>query len=410
MGRKKVGVSWADAKVEPSLDESRIRSSREPKRARNRLMTNEIPGSAPHSAWDGPRILFFTGGSALRPLSRVLPEITRNSIHVTTPFDSGGSSAELRRVLGVPAVGDLRNRALALADRERTEVDALVRFLGHRLPATGSLESARTLAARLPEAVPGPAEPSDAHIHVAADLAWILEKLDGTDFDFRGASVGNLALAARYLRNGRSLENACHALSELVSARGLVLPVTEADRHLAALLEDGQRLVGQHRITKRAPGGSRIVDLQLVRSVTEPIADIAEASPTVLREIARVDLIVFPMGSFFTSICANLLPSGVIASIQQSPARRVLVPSTGLDPEVAGFPLQLQIDWLHARGIDLDVVLLDDRDDVYPGGTRFSSDVAPRIERRTLVPPDGGEDLEPRALAGALADLVEARS
>ena len=44
----------------------------------------------------GPRILFFTGGSALRDLSIVLKRYTHNSIHLVTPFDSGGSSAALR--------------------------------------------------------------------------------------------------------------------------------------------------------------------------------------------------------------------------------------------------------------------------------------------------------------------------
>ena len=65
----------------------------------------------------GPAILFFSGGTASRQLSRELIHYSHNSIHVITTFDSGGSSAELRRAFGMPAVGDLRNRLLALADR-----------------------------------------------------------------------------------------------------------------------------------------------------------------------------------------------------------------------------------------------------------------------------------------------------
>ena len=65
----------------------------------------------------GPKILFFSGGTALRRLSRRLVRYTHNSIHVITPFDSGGSSAVLRKAFGMPAVGDLRNRLMALADR-----------------------------------------------------------------------------------------------------------------------------------------------------------------------------------------------------------------------------------------------------------------------------------------------------
>ena len=44
----------------------------------------------------GPRLVFFTGGTALRGLSRSLTRYTHNSVHLVTPFDSGGSSeAEL---------------------------------------------------------------------------------------------------------------------------------------------------------------------------------------------------------------------------------------------------------------------------------------------------------------------------
>ena len=45
----------------------------------------------------GPRVLFFSGGTALRDTSRKLVGYTHNSIHLITPFDSGGSSAHLRR-------------------------------------------------------------------------------------------------------------------------------------------------------------------------------------------------------------------------------------------------------------------------------------------------------------------------
>ena len=64
----------------------------------------------------GPHIVFFTGGTALRHISQHLAELTHNSVHLVTPFDSGGSSATLRQAFGMPAVGDIRNRLLDLAD------------------------------------------------------------------------------------------------------------------------------------------------------------------------------------------------------------------------------------------------------------------------------------------------------
>ena len=53
----------------------------------------------------GSRILFFSGGTALAPVAAELSRHTRNAVHVITTFDSGGSSAELRRAFDMPAVG-----------------------------------------------------------------------------------------------------------------------------------------------------------------------------------------------------------------------------------------------------------------------------------------------------------------
>ncbi len=61
----------------------------------------------------GPKLLFFSGGTALNGLSQVLKRYTHNSIHLVTPFDSGGSSAVLREAFDMPAVGDLRSRMMA---------------------------------------------------------------------------------------------------------------------------------------------------------------------------------------------------------------------------------------------------------------------------------------------------------
>ncbi len=58
----------------------------------------------------GPRILFFSGGSALNGLCKALKHYTHNSTHLVTPFDSGGSSAELRNAFNMPSIGDLRSR------------------------------------------------------------------------------------------------------------------------------------------------------------------------------------------------------------------------------------------------------------------------------------------------------------
>ena len=84
----------------------------------------------------GPRLLFFSGGSALQGLCAELKHVTHNSIHLLNPFDSGGSSAHLRTAFDMPAVGDLRNRLMGLADLDQTGVSETYQLLHYRLSCT----------------------------------------------------------------------------------------------------------------------------------------------------------------------------------------------------------------------------------------------------------------------------------
>lgn len=58
----------------------------------------------------GPRLLFFSDGSALNEIARALKLYTDNSIHLITPFDSGGSSQVLRDAFGMPTVCSTRQK------------------------------------------------------------------------------------------------------------------------------------------------------------------------------------------------------------------------------------------------------------------------------------------------------------
>jgi len=46
----------------------------------------------------GPKILFFSGGTAIKDLSACLINYTHNSIHLITPFDSGGRIANAKHI------------------------------------------------------------------------------------------------------------------------------------------------------------------------------------------------------------------------------------------------------------------------------------------------------------------------
>jgi CofD-related protein of GAK system len=311
----------------------------------------------------GPRILFFSGGSALREISRALVPWTCNSLHVITPFDSGGSSAELRKCFGMPSVGDLRNRILALADLDSPVCAGLVEILGHRLPVEATpyaldaeLDAIVRATHPLCSGLEDESRPLRELLRIFRDASV------GNSFDLRNASIGNLVLTTVYMTEGRQLRPAIDFLTGIVGARGTVVPSSESEGDLVAELEDGREVEGQHRITGKeaAPLSSRIRRLRLAGDTG------IEISPDARAAIASAEVICFPIGSFFTSVVANLLPRGVTEAIRESPAPRIYVPNTGMDPEEVGWTIADRARLLgELIGAPIHTTLLDERQDLY---------------------------------------------
>lgn len=287
----------------------------------------------------GPRILFFTGGTALRDVSRELKNLTHNSIHLMTPFDAGGSSAALRRAFGMLSVGDLRNRLMALADESARGNPEIYALFAHRLARDAERAELR---ARFDDLVEGrdariKAVPEPMRRIVQTHLRFFAERMP-EDFDLRNASIGNLLLAGGYLANDGDIDSVIYLFSKLVQVRGQVRPVVDADLHLAVDLEDGTEVVGQHRLTGKeaSPIGSPVASIRLVSGLTEPTPARVSAPERVCTEIRSADLLCFPMGSFYSSVIANLMPDGVATAICSAECPKIYVPNLGSDPEQLG--------------------------------------------------------------------------
>jgi 2-phospho-L-lactate transferase/gluconeogenesis factor (CofD/UPF0052 family) len=217
----------------------------------------------------GPRILFFTGGTALKETSQALVGYTHNSTHLVTPFDSGGSSAVLRKYFGMPAVGDLRNRLMALADRTLHGFPEIYDLFAHRLPKTASPDQLQTeLRALVSGSHPLIARVSDPMRKIIRHHLQIFEKSISTDFDLRGASIGNLILTAGYLENRRHIDPIVYIYSKLVQVRGEVRLVVNSDLQLRAVLENGDEIIGQHLITGKETPALTVPIKEL--SLTDP--------------------------------------------------------------------------------------------------------------------------------------------
>lgn len=295
----------------------------------------------------GPKILFFSGGSALRTFSEVLAGYTHNSIHLVTPFDSGGSSAELRRAFSMPAVGDLRARLLSLADDSVTGHPEIAALFSHRLtnrngkisPEKG-LEDLSTGKHALLKAI---AEPMRSLIQ--SYIAEFRQQMPD-NFDLADASVGNLILTGGYLLHNRSLDPIAFLFGQLIKTRGTVRTTTDADLQLEVELENGRTITGQHRFTGKetAEIDSPIKSIKLSGEADDvDTLDASKVAKETRKLIDSAELLVFPPGSFYSSVIANILPKGVGKAIHKNPAPRVYVPSLGTDLETLGMTLFDQI-------------------------------------------------------------------
>lgn len=329
----------------------------------------------------GPKVLFFSGGSSLKDVSRTLVEYTHNSIHIISPFDSGGSSAKLRQAFGMPAIGDVRNRLMSLADRSLTGNPQIFELFAHRFPKNEDqeilgreLESMASGKHPLVAAIPDPMR------KIIRNHLYLFMKTMPVDFDLGNASIGNLILAAGYLNNQRHIDPVIFIFSKLVQVRGVVRPVVAKSFHLAVELADGEVIVGQHRFTGKEtpPVTSKITRLLLSADPDELKPKETFIRKKVEKLISEAELICYPMGSFYSSLIANFMPRGVGKSISRNPCPKIFIPNPSADPELIGASLMEQVetvvdalrkdDPLSIKPMDvLSFVLVDMTNGTYPG-------------------------------------------
>src|SRR6478609_2858217 len=248
----------------------------------------------------GPRIVAIGGGTGLSTLLRGLKEHTSNLTAIVTVADDGGSSGVLREQLGIPAVGDIRNCIVALADAE----PLMSEVLQYRFP--------------------DPRTGGDA----AVDAGGL-----------GGHALGNLLIAAMTAVEGGDFEDGIRLMNRILAVRGQVVPVSSTPLTLHASLLDGSAVDGQSKIMR---------SVGIERVWISP-GDV-EASEDALTAIAEADLIVIGPGSLYTSLLPSLLVPALRDAILQAAAPRLYVCNVATQAgETTGFDLAAHVDALAAH-------------------------------------------------------------
>ena len=251
----------------------------------------------------GPRVVAVGGGNGLAALLRGLKSHTSNLTAVVTMADDGGSSGLLRRDMGMPPPGDLRNCLVALADDE----SMMSQLFQYRFPDGGGLQ---------------------------------------------GHSFGNLFMAALAEVTG-DFELAVQESTHVLKVRGRVLPSTLDDVVLHAQLEGGGRVSGESTITaaERLPRRVWITP------------EAPRALPQAVSAIRRADVVVLGPGSLYTSIIPNVLIPEVRDALSQTRAWVLYVCNVMTQSgETDGYTAADHLDALYRHGLRgaVDVVLVND--------------------------------------------------
>lgn len=211
-----------------------------------------------------PKVVVIGGGSGLSVVLRGLKHFPIDITAIVSVADSGGSSGILKNEFNIPAPGDLRNVMIALSNVEPL-IEEVFQF---RFEKTSSI---------------------GAH------------------------PLGNLLITAMTEITG-DVQVAIKRLRKLFNIKGKILPATLEKIELIAEKESGGFVFGESDIPVAGEKIKRVFYNGKANSPEENIKAIEEA-----------DLIVFSIGSLYTSIIPNLLLENMQKSLKRSKAEKIYI-------------------------------------------------------------------------------------
>lgn len=206
------------------------------------------------------KIVVFGGGTGISFLLKGLKNFPVQITAVITVSDNGASTGKLREEFFMPAMGDVRKVIVNLSDAD----DKIKELLQYRF---------------------------DTY----------------TDLD--GHPVGNLIMVAMYNITG-SLKESIRVMSDFLNVRHKILPLSEDYLTLMAETYDGDIIHGESEI------GHDSRKIKQLFYDEEPHID-----KEIIDEIKSCDLIIFSIGSLYTSIIPHLLSKEIISAIDKSKAK-----------------------------------------------------------------------------------------
>lgn len=210
------------------------------------------------------KVVVLGGGTGLSVLLKGLKEFPVDITAIVTVSDDGRSTGRLRSEFNTPAVGDLRN-VLASLSKEEPLVEELLQYRFQ------------------------------------------------TSSDLNNHALGNLLLTALYNITG-NLTKSMESLGRILNIKGRILPLTEDKATLIAHTKDNETIIGESNITK---AGKVITKLEYQKEI--------KVTKEVKKAIKEADLIIFGIGSLYTSILPNIINSEIRQCLISSKGKKMYI-------------------------------------------------------------------------------------
>lgn len=243
------------------------------------------------------KVVVFGGGTGMSYLLKGLKEFPIDITAVITVSDNGSSTGKLRKEFNTPAVGDIRKVITSLS-----EIDEPIKQM------------------------------MEYRFHTSSDLD--------------GHAVGNLILTSMLDLTG-SLTESIKCLSKLLDVKHKVLPISEDNLVLMGKEENGNIIEGEEQITKANTKFEKIYYKH------EP-----KVSKEVIKQVECADLIIFSMGSLYTSILPNIICKQIIKALNKTKAPIMYLCNAVTQPGetdnyTVGDHIELLNKYLKTRKIDV---------------------------------------------------------
>jgi len=209
-------------------------------------------------------IVIIGGGTGQSALLKGFKKFDNTELStIVTVADDGGSTGKLRDGLHLPAMGDIRNVMVSLAQDE-TVMKEIMEF-----------------------------------------------RFDKSANELANHNVGNILFSALALKRGSFIKS-IDDLSKILNVKGNIYPSTLQYVTLMAEMKDGSIVKGEHNITEAGKQIKRVF-----------YQDEVEGYPLAIQAINEADYIIIGIGSLYTSIMPNIIIKGIKEALRNTKAKIV---------------------------------------------------------------------------------------